>query len=146
MAYEKTTWESGVTLLSPENMNKIEEGIYNNDAGLSTLQANYEALQETVSAMPTTLRPIVRKKEFNFVTPEGGSESNPGAWWATTTVDSVANYTPIGVVGYHTSHSIAWRPTVVRFEGKTLYMYGITTGGKGASGTIAWYVLYVYSG
>ena len=36
MAYEKTVWENGQTPLNASNMNKIEQGIYDNSVNLGT--------------------------------------------------------------------------------------------------------------
>ena len=39
MAYSKTSWVNGsAPPLSAENLNKIEQGIYNNDANITVLQ------------------------------------------------------------------------------------------------------------
>ena len=45
MAYTKTNWVNGYTPLNASNMNKIEEGIYNNDTFLSSLDIRVDDLE-----------------------------------------------------------------------------------------------------
>lgn len=54
MAYNKTNWVNGqAPALSAENLNKIEEGIFNNDANISILQDGLISL-DTSAASGTT--------------------------------------------------------------------------------------------
>ena len=48
MAYSKTNWVNGsAPALSAENLNKIEEGIYNNDVAIGVLQEGKISLDTT---------------------------------------------------------------------------------------------------
>ena len=54
MAYNKTNWVNGqAPALSAENLNKIEEGVFNNDANISILQDGLISL-DTSAASGTT--------------------------------------------------------------------------------------------
>lgn len=54
MAYNKTNWVNGqAPALSAENLNKIEEGVFNNDANISILQNGLISL-DTSAASGTT--------------------------------------------------------------------------------------------
>ena len=48
MAYQKTNWVNGYTPLNASNMNKIEEGIFNNDTFLSSLDIRVEDLENSI--------------------------------------------------------------------------------------------------
>lgn len=48
MAYTKTNWVNGYTPLNASNMNKIEEGIFNNDTFLSSLDIRVEDLENSI--------------------------------------------------------------------------------------------------
>lgn len=48
MAYSKTNWVNGYTPLNASNMNKIEEGIFNNDTFLSSLDVRVGDLEESI--------------------------------------------------------------------------------------------------
>lgn len=48
MAYQKTNWVNGYTPLNASNMNKIEEGIFNNDTFLSSLDIRVNTLEGSI--------------------------------------------------------------------------------------------------
>ncbi len=48
MAYTKTNWVNGYTPLNASNMNKIEEGIFNNDTFLSSLDIRVNTLEGSI--------------------------------------------------------------------------------------------------
>lgn len=48
MAYTKTNWVNGYTPLNASNMNKIEEGIYNNDTFLYSLDIRVNTLEGSI--------------------------------------------------------------------------------------------------
>lgn len=48
MSYSKTNWVNGYTPLNASNMNKIEEGIFNNDTFLSSLDIRVNTLEGSI--------------------------------------------------------------------------------------------------
>lgn len=54
MAYNKTNWVNGqAPALSAENLNKIEAGVFNNDANISILQDGLISLDTSAAAGTT---------------------------------------------------------------------------------------------
>jgi len=87
MAYTKTNWvNDSPPAISAENLNNIEDGIYNLDQKLTADEAKYDALTDLAVSTVTV------------------SFSQGAASQATFTgTGSKAGYYPIGVVGYQMS-------------------------------------------
>ena len=87
MSYTKTNWTNGSGQpISAENLNNIEDGIFNNDARLTADEAKYDALTEIT----------VKTLTINF-------SQNAASQSTYTGSDTKAGYYPIGVVGHQLS-------------------------------------------
>ena len=67
MAYTKTNWEdapSTATPLCAENLNKIENGIYENSIGIALADGNIHTLSERITAINTALSAKADKTEL----------------------------------------------------------------------------------
>lgn len=58
MAYTKTSWANGATALSAENMNHIEQGIYDCDQGVSSNTSSINTLSGTVSGHTSSINSL----------------------------------------------------------------------------------------
>ena len=94
MAYTKTNWVNGqAPALSAENLNKIEEGIYNNAGDIASILAD-------VSALKTEDTILVDK----FTTDShswGAAGTATATWWVygeNYHAPSHTGYTPVGII------------------------------------------------
>lgn len=87
MAYSKTTWVNGsAPALSAENLNKIEQGIYDCDASTTTNATDIATLQDSTMYSVSS--------DTATVTVSSGS-------YKSGTIDvTLAGYYPIGIVGF----------------------------------------------
>ena len=54
MAYSKTNWSPTVAI-TPSNLNKMEQGIFDNDANIGKLQSNMSDISGEISELNSNL-------------------------------------------------------------------------------------------
>lgn len=96
MAYTKTNWVNGqAPALSAENLNKIEEGIYNNAGDIASILADVSALKTEDTIL------IDKFTTDSHVFGAAGSSSPSPVWWVYGSnyhAPSHTGYTPVGII------------------------------------------------
>ncbi len=144
MAYTKTNWVNGqAPALSAENLNKIEEGIYNNAGDIASILAD-------VSALKTEDTILIDK----FTTPSHtygpvGSSSPPEVWWVYSGdmhAPSHVGYTPVGIIGQSPNAQSRLVPCIVlnpALYGDRLAGYVRNSSSSQLTDTVTVTILYV---
>lgn len=63
MAYKRTNWQNGVTPLSAQNMNNIEDGIQENQAAINLTNNNVANIKKEVQTISDEAVKIVNIEE-----------------------------------------------------------------------------------
>lgn len=103
MAYTKTNWVNDTTPINATNLNKIEQGIYDNDDKIGDLTllntASQDNLVNSVNEVYSDVLSLLTTQSFT-----SASQSVEANTTRQLTIDITKNgYTPLGIVGVNSS-------------------------------------------